>query len=104
MTTPLPPLEVTIGGRVLRLVWNRPARYRLSTLGDADTGAFAAMLNIIWAADITRTYPSPEAVAEKLTDEEEAAALEAVQKIIDAHDTKKKASSVNGPLPATTSA
>lgn len=103
MSTPLPPLEVTVGGRVLRLVWNRPARYRLSTLGDADTGAFAAMLNILWAADITRTYPNPEAIAEKLTDEEEAAALQAVQTLIDANDAKKKASSVNGPSPATTS-
>jgi hypothetical protein len=103
MTTPLPLLEVKVGGRTLQLCWNRVARYRISTLGDVDTGAFAAMLNILWAADTTRTYPSPEAIAEVLTDEEEPAALAAVQDIITREDAKKKASSTNGPSPATTS-
>jgi hypothetical protein len=102
--SPLPKVTAQVGGAELVLSWNRLARYRLSTLGDADTGAYAAMINILWAADTTRTYPTPEAILAVLTDDEEPLALAAVQGLIKEQDDKKKASSVTGPLPATTSA
>lgn len=104
MITPLPSIEITVGAKPLTLVWNGTARYRLSSLGDVTPGAFASMINIIWAADTTRSFSSPLSVAEALTEPQEQPALDAVEKIMAAADPEKKSSSVTGPLPATTSA
>lgn len=101
--TPIPPLEVKIGGRVLRLVWNRVARYRLSSLGAESPGGFAAYCNILWAADTGRTFATPEAVAEALTDGEEAEAMAAVDKLVADATGEKKSSSPTGPSLESTS-
>jgi hypothetical protein len=101
--TPTPPPEVTIGGRVLRPVWNRVARYRLSSLGADSPGGFAASCNILWAADPARTYATPEALAAAMTDGEEDAALAAVESLVAAATDEKKSSSPIGPSPGSTS-
>jgi hypothetical protein len=101
--TPTTPLEVTIGGRVLRPVWNRIARYRLSSLGAESPGGFAAACNILWAADPARTYSTPEAIAAAMTDGEEDAAIAAVDALVTAATDEKKSSSPIGQSPESTS-
>lgn len=103
ITTPTPPIELPVGEKTARLVWNGAARYRLSSLGDGNPTSYAAMINIIWAADSSRSFASPIAVAEALTAEQEQAAIDAVEKIYAAATPEKKSSSVSGPTPATTS-
>jgi len=108
--SPTSPVTATIGGRTLPLVWNRVARYRLSLLGHEDPGEYAATLDILHAASSAAAYPAPppfarvEDLAAALTDEEEKGAREAVELLISSATAEKKSSSMNGPLPASTSA
>jgi hypothetical protein len=88
---------------VLRPVWNRIARYRLSSLGAESPGGFAAACNILWAADPARTYSTPEALAAAMTDDEEGPALAAVDALVSAATDEKKSSSPIGRSPESTS-
>ena len=107
--TPTTNPTATIGGRVIPLLWNRVARYRLSLLGHEEPGEYAAALDILHAASSAAAYPAPapfarvEDLAAALTDEEEAGARAAVDSLISAATAEKKSSLMNGLSPASTS-
>lgn len=93
-----------LGGRDMAFANNATARYRYSTLGDAERfGAFARACAILWACDASRRWKSPEELAEHV----EAAGAEAVNAALDAlfaePDAEKKSSLNSGPSPGSTS-
>lgn len=108
--TPTTNPTATIGGRVIPLLWNRVARYKLSLLGHEEPGDYAAALDILHAASAAAAYPAPppfarpEDLAAALTDNEEQPARAAVEALVAAATAEKKSSLKNGPSPDSTSA
>lgn len=103
MATPSTTLE--LAGRSMTFVWNAPARFRLHTLpgfeGFTGIAYFAAVL---WAADPSKRWKTPEELAEPIEAANPNDIVAAVDALFAAPDDQKKSSSMSGPSPATTSA
>lgn len=95
-----------LDGRDMDLVWNAPARYRASTLGDPERfGGLAYACAILWAADPSRRWKTPEDVAEHIEKAGAAAVNDAISRLLGVEaDPEKKSSLNSGPSPESSSA
>lgn len=90
MSIPIAHIPSTVGDKTLALVRNAASRYRYGTLGECPLNDYAARIRIAWACDTSRAFPSPEALAEALTDEQEAGLFSALDQLLPAPSDEKK--------------
>jgi hypothetical protein len=91
MSTPIKPIPVAVGDKILRLKMSNLATYRLQKYSAAMFGGeknVAALIDWCWCLDSANTFPSAEALAAYCTDEDLNAMSEGISKAIDAAEQK----------------